>query len=937
MRRALNRGIDRAAAIAALGVVLLALAGTPLAAQPREVASAGARAAQFVFVIDDSGSMEETDPDRLAVFAARSLLGMLDDRDEVSIVRLNGPYEGAAPPPIEPLRRNRRRMESLLALDGPIAAYGGEYTPCASALSAVRRLLEQAHRPEVAQVVFFLTDGACTPRDQQPEPGLFLTGLPSFGDGLFQLYLLRFRGMQFSDALGNLARSSGGAVIEADAGEPTSLLDAFAQALSRSQGYRSHLLGPDERRLPAHRGAERVRLLAVAPGPGPELSFSLGDRRGRGPEVVGPTRAGTHRYRNGRVFRFAALDYRPGAGPVTVDVEGAGRSWKVVALPEYRLSLRLSLFEGRCSERGPEAEYGLDTGSSLCAVARLVGGDGRPVTDLDAGRGLDVRFVLERPDRPGSEPLSLAAKPLGDGRHAIERRDLDTGDYQVHARAELDVGGAADRRDSQLVLTAPARSLQVSSLVVEPSPRRFDLGTLTPGEQVTETVTFTGVFPATAAWIELRGREDLPACLHATLSGVPEGPPDAGAAAGERTLEIGVDQSHTLTVAVAPYCGPRSFERRIDTAVRLVFDPAESARRFPVVEIPLRLTLRYEIEPPRELRMALPADEAAAARLVLGGNFTEPPELTARVAAPDAAETASWPEDEDELVVGLAGERGRGAPVREGTVAFGPGGGAELTARTRRCCPGGTYRTVLGLNAAPDQPVPPDSAALDWLLVPVVVEVEGAGLWACRGPLIMAVAAALLLFLLLLYLFSMWRNSSFLNPRILASRLRPLVWGGHGETVEQGDTGGQVLRLVRKELTPWRRALAWLKANPLRFGLPGGSYRETVELFLQPNPDLPRSQVRLVSKRDLLSDLEEQPDRYVGRLFAVARAGVTFFAIPDANQRVNAMEARLFQPLPAAGEEGGARPVRLRDARLIAPLEEWESRDPGAAAGWAVG
>lgn len=162
------------------GFAVLLLAGA--AAGQTTASSVEARTAQFVLVLDDSGSMDRTDPDRLAVFAVRSLLSLLDDRDEVSIVRLNAPKEEA--PAIEPLGNNRANLLRRLNLGGELAAYLGENTTCRSALEVAKRLLEEAHRPNVAQVVLFLTDGKCTPADQRPDAAAFLQGLASHGEGL---------------------------------------------------------------------------------------------------------------------------------------------------------------------------------------------------------------------------------------------------------------------------------------------------------------------------------------------------------------------------------------------------------------------------------------------------------------------------------------------------------------------------------------------------------------------------------------------------------------------------------------------------------------------------------------------------------------------------------------------------------------------------------
>jgi Mg-chelatase subunit ChlD len=254
---------------------LLAVLPAPVRAQA-EAREASTRAAQFVLVIDDSRSMDKTDPNRLAVFAAQALFSMLDDRDEVSIVRLNGPVQGETPPPIEPLATNREAMQRLLG--GRIAAYGGNNTTCRSALQATQRLLNQAYRPNVAQVVLFLTDGACTPAaTERPDPAAFLGGLRSHEEDLFQFYLLRFVGLDVSPELGALARQTGGDTIEVGSTDPTAILHAFATALSRSQGYEAALLTPEDPEIAAHRGAKRVRLLAVARGQSPPLGLAVHD------------------------------------------------------------------------------------------------------------------------------------------------------------------------------------------------------------------------------------------------------------------------------------------------------------------------------------------------------------------------------------------------------------------------------------------------------------------------------------------------------------------------------------------------------------------------------------------------------------------------------------------------------------------------------------
>lgn len=911
--------------------VLALLAGTPLPALAQsEVSSAEARAAQFVFVIDDSGSMKKTDPDRLAVFAIQSLVGMLDDRDEVSLVRLNGPQDGEAPPPIEPLRKNRSRIERLLALDGQLAGYPAEYTRCRSALEATRKLLEAAHRPGVAQVVFFLTDGACTPADEQPVSGAFLQGLRSHRENLFQFYLLRFRGQQFTPALADLARQTEGETIEVGGADPTAILHPFAAALSRSQGYESYLLTPGEARLAAHRGAERVRLLAVAPGSGPDLAFAIRDRQEKAPASSGRLRTGAHRYQEGKVFRFAALDYRPSAEPVTVRVEGAGEGWKVVAVPEYRLQVRLGVHQGTCENPGAPLRFGADTGSTVCVVTELVNAAGRIVGGEVTGGELKASVRIGRPDQPGSESAEMTANQLApdQARFGLLRSNLPRGDYELQPFVTLNLSSG-----DAVKLRGRPMSLEVSSITILPQPSRLDFGPVRPGETVDRQVAFTGSFPRAPGTAQLRDRAEIPACVSVELSGIPEGKPQ----------EILVDQRYNIALRVSPYCGPRSLARPFDTAVRLAFDTGEGGRPLPTVELPIRFDLRYEIETPAELSVRVRGGEVADLPLAVKGNFQGDVQLRAVIARPEDEEVV-WPEDREDLVLGFAAAgkkkvlREGGEPLLEHDFAAGTGAAPlRLRALPHRCCGAGRYETRLGLVPAGNQPLPPGAVPLSPIVIPVRLEVEAAGVWACYGVTLLWILAALLALLLLLYLYSMFRNSSFLRAEELAARLQPLVWTGYGDTVEQKNTKAEVLRLAHGGLPLGRRALAWMRANPLRFGLPGGRYQETVELFLQPHRDVARSSIALLPERDLEQKLAGEPESFCGRLFATAAGGVTFVGVPDGSGRISRLVHQ--NGFIAGGTADAAKPraVKLRRAKLLKHLEDWEGYQEDAAAGWQVG
>jgi len=910
-------------------VAAILLAAVPSFAQS-QVSSAEARAAQFVFVIDDSGSMKETDPDRLAIFAVQSLIGMLDDRDEVSLVRLNGPHEGEDPPPIAPLRKNRSQIEALLGLNGRLASYAAQQTRCLSGLQATKRLLETAYRPGVAQVLFFLTDGACTPADEQPPIDALLQGLRSHQEGMFQFYLLRFRGKEFTPALADLAKKTDGETIEVGGADPTAILHPFATALSRSQGYESYLLTPREARLAAHRGAERVRLLAVAPGPGPDLAFAIRDRQGNAPALAGRARTGTHRFGNGRVFRFAALDYRPSAEPVTVGVDGAGDGWKVVAVPEYRLQVRLGVHQGTCESLGPPVRFGVGTGETVCVVTELVNAAGRVVGGEVTGGDLKAGVFIRRPDQPGSPPAETAANQIAadEARFGLLRSNLAKGDYELQPFVTLNLSSGDAVR-----LRGRPMTLEVSSIEIQAVPDHLDFGRVEPGTTADRKVAFQGAFPQAPATVQLRGRADVPACVSVVLGDAAEGKPQ----------EIIAGQGYNVALRVAPYCGPRSLSRSFDTAVVLSFDPGKTGHPLPSVVLPVHFELRYEIQTPQELKIPARGGKVKDRPLSVTGNFRGPVELRAILAEP-GEDGMPWPEDRDDLVLGFAGAGKKKVLEKDAKTLlahdFAVGQGAPpllLRALAHRCCAGGSYETKLGLMPAASQPLPPGAVPLDPIVIPVYVEVEPAGIWACWGVLFLWLLAALLALLLLLYVYLMFRNSSFLKADALAARLQPLVWTGYGDAVEQKNTKSDVLRLVHKGLPLGGRALNWLRANPFRFGLPGGRYQETVELFLQPHRDIARSQITLVPERDLERKLAGEPAGWAGRLFATAAGSVTFVGVPDAGGRMS----RLVQQNGSftGGADGTDKPraVKLRRAKLLKRLEDWESYEEDTAAGWQVG
>jgi hypothetical protein len=144
--------------------------------------------------------------------------------------------------------------------------------------------------------------------------------------------------------------------------------------------------------------------------------------------------------------------------------------------------------------------------------------------------------------------------------------------------------------------------------------------------------------------------------------------------------------------------------------------------------------------------------------------------------------------------------------------------------------------------------------------------------------------------------------------------------------------------MVRRAVSWRRRWTAWIKANPLAFGLPGGSYHECIELYLQPHRDLSRSTALLVPQRGFPVRLNQEPEAFTGRMFATTQGGLSFLGVPDREGRLGRMTLEGVSVARNGSSEAAQRElVRLRGSRLLRLPDEWESPEEGRPAGWLVG
>ena len=385
------------------------------AAVDSEGAQREIRHAQYMFLIDDSKSMWSTDPDRLAVFATRSMLEVLDDGDEISLVRLNSvidKYDSDGDESFRPVREARAALRARLDKADKketLGAYQGRATPCTEAFKGVKDRLNAAYQKGTRQVLIYLTDGACENLNNQKDtfdPKAFTTGLKSWkqeekSERDFLFYALFFNDStqqsktDFSHGLEKLADDSSGGHFPADNKNAMDLVAVFARALSQAQGYDTLQLKPGANKLGANSAASRVRLLAVAEGGGPDLELDFGAAH---PKLVEAAQKGTHAfvvpatirgqknydghdYADGKPYRFIKLSYAPDPSvkEFQVTVKNAER-WSVVAIPEYHLKLKASARSGKCKDAGATIARGsavtIDgskgTAAELCLAVRLV-------------------------------------------------------------------------------------------------------------------------------------------------------------------------------------------------------------------------------------------------------------------------------------------------------------------------------------------------------------------------------------------------------------------------------------------------------------------------------------------------------------------------------------------------------------------------------------
>ncbi|HTG35086.1 MAG TPA: hypothetical protein VLB76_19390 [Thermoanaerobaculia bacterium] len=272
----------------------------------------------------------------------------------------------------------------------------------------------------------------------------------------------------------------------------------------------------------------------------------------------------------------------------------------------------------------------------------------------------------------------------------------------------------------------------------------------------------------------------------------------------------------------------------------------------------------------REIQIHLQAGEAREVLVDLGRDSRPDLDFLAQLTQADGK---AWPEG---LALTLADTTDR--QTGEHKISKGPGSRqVRLLAAARHCTPPGRYKARLQITAL-------DKAAD----IPLGIIVESD---SCAAVKARAEGAALLIALAGVYVRVMFFSSTFLSPSLLAQHLQPLFWTENRDVVG-GGRREDLQNLVVRQLSLGRRALAWLAANPLIFGLPWTRYEEAVHIDLGRRPD--SLVLTPVSKRQAFEYFRSHPDEAKGRLFATAQKGssLLFFALPDSRGRIGKLQPR---------------------------------------------
>ncbi len=406
-----DRGRARSTRLVAFVGFVMTICGSAVtwAAEPLEPA--------YIFLIDNSASMRGqsgSDVNRLAVFAARAIVKVLDSKDAATIVPLWVEQSGAAKQLPVALLTSRHRADLLQRLDparsatcrnGPvsgwsscaIADYPGQSTPCSNGFDRVIQIVNdyatsmQRVAPGAAGAVhvFFLTDGRCELGTGQPdrfEHELIAKRLKQAAHGLsLDVSLMTFRNNKYTREVDLLAKATGGRHLEVDARKPGTILGPFVEALARARHVPPRPPQTTEGPMVAYPGAEKVYLIGVALANANEtMDLEVHDRTTGKKVPLSDVTSEVFRHTEGKnSYRLAIASYSGrDVGKPELRVRGVN-NWTVIQLPDYRLRVEAVACAGKCADSNAckNGQTQFEKGQPVCRVVRLLDRQGNVVDE----------------------------------------------------------------------------------------------------------------------------------------------------------------------------------------------------------------------------------------------------------------------------------------------------------------------------------------------------------------------------------------------------------------------------------------------------------------------------------------------------------------------------------------------------------------------------
>jgi Mg-chelatase subunit ChlD len=451
----------RVLSLALTAVVALALLSIPSAD------AQGPPNISVVLLIDNSGSMAQTDPASLRLAAASQLVDLLEEGDEISVVLFADDSTVLVPLTKVPDVASKEAIKAGLR---PVTPLGS--TNMRAGLEAGLAELEKGSNS--IRFAIFLTDGELYPvnwpnlsaQEQEAERNAVFALAASFGEKNWGLFPVSLASAVDPEFLQKLAENGGGLYRKADeAGELTLVFQEIfaANKLDVLEVLFSDCLAPGEERsvtFPVHQFVSTLSMF---------VTYSS-DRR-PAVTVVGPD--GQPVTPTGGDTRYDAFSIEgPARGTWTVTIVGAAEGESCLSIS----STPRTLLEVEWLR--PSSSLGLRSGEPLEVAVRLTARDSQTGEE----KLVDDATVVVTVTGPDGQPREGALRSVGSGEYVgTVSVDEVEGKYRVALTAETE-GEVMARRTLDVSLSATPVAASSPSPGGTPTPMAAGGATAADGD-----------------------------------------------------------------------------------------------------------------------------------------------------------------------------------------------------------------------------------------------------------------------------------------------------------------------------------------------------------------------------------------------------------------------------------------------------------------------